>query len=139
MPVKTSLILAAFLIEVYLLVVTTGAAACVYTRQDFPFECGDDLPCHYIQHHNLCVLGGCRDCIQGCGTGTCNCGGNTYDNDCLVPCDASPEPIVDPSSAEIASLIAVPDCRGFYRLAAARTPRQPKNLPDLDRIQIPPK
>lgn len=120
-----------------LLSLVPTAGACVYTRQNFPFECGPGLPCHYTQYRSLCVLGGCKDCLEECGSGQCTCGGEVYRHDCLVPCDAGPEPVTDPSGPAMAALVAVPDCQGFYRRAGTRAPKFQKNIPDLDRIEIP--
>lgn len=129
---KHSLV-ALLLLAVLLLSSVPSALACVYTRHDYEFTCGPGLNCEYIQHYNQCVTGGCKDCIEGCGSGQCTCGTETYQSDCLVPCDAV---LLVPSSAEqeVASVFARPDCQGVYRHSLRPNSSRRKTIRSLEGI-----
>jgi hypothetical protein len=110
-------IMALLLWTTLLLSAVPSAFGCPYTRHDYEFTCGFGLNCQYIQHYNQCVTGGCKDCISGCGSGQCTCGSDTYESDCLVPCDAA---LVRTGAAEqeVAAVFARPDCHGVYSRSA---------------------
>lgn len=119
-----------------LLIIYAGAFAkpalacgcnCSFQRVDDEFTCGEGQNCQYDQITSVCAPAGCRECIEDCGSGMCNCGDQIYYSDCLVTCGAAPTgarnlDVDDPNV--LRAQLAAPDCSGKFRLLKLRRARR---------------